>query len=549
MRGKTPVKVAVGLTAIALFGTACSGGGDNNGGGDTGGTNPNGTVSIEIAEPQFLIPVNTNETSGSQVLAALFTPLVDYDKDNKPVMEQAESITSTDNITWTIKIKSGYTFHDGTPVTSDSYINAWNYGAYGPNAQNNNYFFERFDGYAALNPADPDGDGPKKAPTPPTNKLSGMQKVDDTTFTVKLSSAFSEFPTILGYTAFYPLPQAAWESDGVIKKGFEDAIIGDGPFKMKGTWQHDAQIEVEKYPDFKGTQPKVAGVTFKIYQQLTTAYADVQADNLDVLPQIPTESAGTAEQDFGDRYQHSPASTFQFVAFPTYDKEFSNALVRKAVSMAIDRDEIIKNVFKNTQVSAHSFVSPVVAGYRDNTCGDACKFDPAKAKEQYTSNGGPASITITYNADGGHQAWVEATCNQLKTNLGIQCTAQPEPKFADLLTKLDQKKLKGMFRLGWVMDYPSMQNYLGPLYSTNGSSNYYGYSNKEFDTLVADGESAKTADEAIQKYQAAEDILARDMPVIPLRFGQNSYVFSSKVQNVEVDLFTRVNLTKIEVKA
>jgi oligopeptide transport system substrate-binding protein len=548
MRGKTPVKVAVGLTAIALFGTACSGGDDNSGGG-TSDTNPNGVVSVEIAEPQFLIPTNTNETSGSQVLDALFTPLVTYDDQNKPVMEQAESITSTDNTTWTIKIKSGYTFHDGTPVTADSYINSWNYGAYGPNAQNNNYFFGNIQGYDVLNPADPDEDGPKQAAKPPTNKLAGLKKVDDTTFTVTLTAPFSEFPTTLGYTAFYPLPQAAWESDGVIKKGFEDAIIGDGPFKMKGTWQHDAQIEVEKYDAFPGTKPKIGGATFKIYQQLTTAYADLQADNLDVLPQIPTESMGTAPTDLGDRFKQTPASTFQFVAFPTYDKEFSNAEVRKAVSMAIDRDEIIKNVFKNSQVSAHSFVSPVVAGYREDTCGDACKFDPAKAKQQYTANGGPASITITYNADGGHKDWVDATCNQLKTNLGIQCVGQAEPKFADLLTKLDQKKLKGVFRLGWVMDYPSMQNYLGPLYSTGGSSNYYGYSNPQFDQLVKDGESAKTADEAIQKYQAAEDILVKDMPVIPLRFGQNSFGYSTKVQNVDIDLFTRVDLTKIEVKA
>ena len=124
---------------------------------------------------------------------------------------------------------------------------------------------------------------------------------------------------------------------------------------------------------------------------------------------------------------------------------------------------------------------------------------------------------------------------------------QPEPKFADLLTKVEDKQPVGMFRMGWVMDYPSMENYLGPLYSTTGSSNYYGYSNPEFDTLVEEGAAAPTPDEAIKKYQAAEDILAQDMPVIPLRFGQNNFGHSTKVQNVEIDLFNRVDLTKIEV--
>ena len=104
-----------------------------------------------------------------------------------------------------------------------------------------------------------------------------------------------------------------------------------------------------------------------------------------------------------------------------------------------------------------------------------------------------------------------------------------------------------MIRLGWLMDYPLMENYLGPLYGTNGSSNYYGYSNPAFDSLVKEGSEAATPEAAIQKWQQAEDILAKDMPVIPLRFGQNVFGHSEKVKNVDVDIFTKVDLYKIEV--
>lgn len=252
MRGKTAIKISAGLAATALLVTACGGGGDDE------AASSSAVVSIEVAEPQYLLPSNTNETSGSQVLAALFSPLVDYDADNKPVEVAAESITTTDNITWTIKLKDGYTFHNGEKVVSDSYINAWNYGSYGPNAQNNSYFWEKIEGWSDLQSEDPDGEeGPQKAPDPAAKTLKGLTKVDDLTFTVKLSAAFSEFKTMLGYTAFYPLPAAAFASEGVVKEGFEDAIIGNGPFKMKGTWQHDAQIEVEQYAEFPGTKPKV----------------------------------------------------------------------------------------------------------------------------------------------------------------------------------------------------------------------------------------------------------------------------------------------------
>jgi len=234
------------------------------------------------------------------------------------------------------------------------------------------------------------------------------------------------------------------------------------------------------------------------------------------------------------------------LAFPTYDKAFSNVDVRRATSMATDRQATMDQVFQSSQKAATSFVSPVVGGYRDNTCGANCEYKPAEAKSLYQSAGGPAKLTIGYNADGGHKDWVDATCNQLKTNLGVQCVGQPEAKFADLLTKVEKKQSVGMFRMGWVMDYPSMENYLGPLYTTGGSSNYYGYSNAEFDKLVQAGREAKTPDEAIAKWQAAEDLLAKDVPVLPLRYGQNNYGVSTKVKNVEIDLFNRVDLQKIE---
>jgi oligopeptide transport system substrate-binding protein len=521
------------LPLAAILGlTACGSGGGNG----SGQSNANGSVRIEIAEPQHLVPTNTSETSGSQVLAALFSPLVDYDKQNKPYEVAAQSVTSTDNKVWTIKLKPGYTFHNGEKVTSDSYLDAWNYGAYAPNGQNNSFFFEKFAGYDDLQ-----GSAPK------AKTMSGLKKVDDLTFTATLAQPYADFKTMLGYTAYYPMPKAAFASPGVLKPGYEDAPIGQGPFKMKGTWQHDAKVEVERYDAFPGEKPKVAGVEFRIYQQLTAAYADVLADNLDVLPTIPTENLTTAKTDLGDRFQTSPMSSFQFLAFPTFQKEYSKPEVRKAISMAIDRDEITKSIFKGSQTSARSFVSPVVPGYRDNTAGDAAKFDPAKAKAMYQAAGGPSKITISYNGDGGHKDWVDATCNQLKTNLGVECVGAAEPKFSDLLTKVEKKQPVGLFRMGWVMDYPSMEDYLGPLYSTNGSSNYYGYSNKEFDKLVKEGAAAPTQEQAIKKYQQAEDILAKDMPVVPLRFGQNTYGFSSKVKNVEVDLFDRVNLTKIEL--
>jgi oligopeptide transport system substrate-binding protein len=509
---------------------------------------PNAVVSVQIAEPQHLVPTNSNDASGTQVLGALFSPLVTFDDQSKPVEAAAASVSSKDNKTWTVKLKDGYTFHNGEKVTSDSYLSAWNYGAYMPNGQGNSYFFSRIAGFADLQSTDPDGpEGPKPAPAPKATAMTGLKKVDDLTFTITLSEPFTEFKTVLGYSAFYPLPKAAFSAPGVLDKDFEQAPIGQGPFKMVGRWIHDAKVEVERYDAFPGRKPKVGGVEFRIYLQPSAAYADVLSGNLDVIPQIPTEDLATAPDDLGERFQRSAASQLQMLAFPTYEPQFKNPDVRKAISMAIDRDEMIRSIFKGSQEPARSFVSPVVAGYRENTCGQACEFNPTKAKQLYRSADGPSKIRISYNSDGPHKDWVDATCNELKANLGVQCDAVPEPKFADLLTKAQAKTDIGMFRMGWIMDYPSMENYLGPLYSTSGSSNYYGYSNQQFDTLVEQGAAAPTMDDSIKKYQQAEDILVKDMPVIPLRFGQNNYGYSERVRDVAVDLYSRVDLNTIEV--
>jgi peptide/nickel transport system substrate-binding protein/oligopeptide transport system substrate-binding protein len=523
--------------AVALLASACGDDGGDEGGGDA---DPGAVISIAISEPQFLLPSNTNETSGSEVLNALFTGLVTFDADYNVVMDAAESITSEDNITWTVTLKDGYTFHDGEEVTADNYINAWNHAAFGPNGLNNNYFFGLLgiEGYEDMNP--PEGEEPT------ATELTGLTQVDDLTFEVTLTDQFADFPKVVGYTAFFPLPDVAFTEPGVVDEEFQEAPIGNGPFQMVGTWEHDSQIEVEVYADHPEADPSIGGVVYKIYQSLEAGYADLLDDNVDVA-NVPIESIGVAEQDLGDRFIQKPNSVYQFLAFPTDDPRFEDVAVRVAISKAIDRQEQIDAIFQGSQAVADSFVSPVVAGYQPGACGENCEFDPDTARAEYEAANGPAELNISYNADGGHQEWVDASCNQLETNLGVECVGTPEPSFPDLLDKLDAGEDVGMFRLGWLFDYPSMGNYLGPLYSTNGSSNYYGYSNEEFDALVREGDTAATPEEAITAYQAAEQILVEDMPVLPMRFGRDNVGISTRLQNFDLDPFSRTQVLQVEV--
>jgi oligopeptide transport system substrate-binding protein len=536
MPGKSRWRMVALVATIALLAAGCSGGDSQ----DTEAL-PN-SISISIGEPQTLVPSGVVETYGLQVLSSLFYPLVGIDKTNKPYLMAADAITHDKSLkVWTIKLKDGFTFSNGEPVTSDNYINAWNYAAYGPNGQVTSYYFDRIAGYAAMQ------EDPQTKKPPTAKKLSGLKKINNLTFQVTLDAPFSGLESVLSFDSFFPLPKAAFNEDGSLKKEYNEQPIGNGPFKMKSKWQHDQKIEVTKVPDFKGTVPKVDAIIWKIYQDLGAQYNDLIAGNLDVDTKIPTENLGSASSDLGLRLQKSLSSAFQFIGFPTFEKDFSDPRVRRALSMAINRQEIADQIYLGTQSPATSWVSPQIDGARKDSCGEACEYNPTQAKKLYTEAGGPAEITISYNTDGGYKAYIDAMCNQIKASLAINCTSRAVPSLNQLLKDLQAHKSVGMVRLAWAMDYPLMESYLGPPYTTTGSSNYYGYSNPTFDSLVREGDEAKTPAQSVKKWQEAEDILKEDMPVIPVMFGQNVYGYSPKVDNVTMDLFQNVDIYSIDI--
>jgi oligopeptide transport system substrate-binding protein len=498
--------------------------------GDDAGTVPDGVVSVAVGNPDHLLPSNVSDGGGGQVLAALFTPLVTYNSQHEPVEAAAQSITSTDNQRWTITLAGGYTFHNGEKVTAQSYLDAWNYAAYGPNKQRNSYLFERVEGFAEL-----------QGTAPTVTTLAGLKKTGELKLTVELSAPFIDFPVMLGHPAFYPLPAAAFSAPGVLAPGYETAVIGQGPFRLDGTWTSGEPIDVRRY-DAAVTPARVNGVRFQVYPDLTDAYDDLVDGTLDVLPNIPANKLDDAATDLGERLRTSPGSTMTVLAFPSFQSDYEQPAVRRAISMAVDRDKIVADFFPGTQVPARSFVPPLVVGHRKDGCGVGCTYDPAAAKAAYAEAEGPKTLKISYNSDGGHADWVDAVCGQLTTNLGVTCTGEAQPTFSTLLARVRGTEAVGMFRMSWFMDYPSMESYLGPLFTSDGSSNFEGYRSQDFDAAVKAGTGARTPAASVVDYRRAEGILARDMPVVPLRFGQNNTGHSERVSGVTLDIFERVDL-------
>lgn len=541
MRGKSPMKVAVAATAIALFAAGCQSTEEPEAPSDLGGT-----LRIAASEPSSLYPGFSDDFPSITIIRQLYKGLVEYSKDGKPVNVMAESIESSDNKLWTIKVKKGWKFSNGEDVNADSYINAWNDTAYGPNANNNSYFMSHIVGHADLQSEDPDGDGPLKAPDPKAKTMSGLKKIDDNTFTAELDKPFSGFPAVVGYSGFFPAAKACLADTKVCK----ETPIGNGAYKLDGAWQHNVQVKLvrnDAYPLEKG---KADSLVFKIYDKTETGYADFEAGEIDIFETVPAPKYKDAKAKYADRLFEQPSNSFTYLGFPLYDAKWADKNLRQALSLAIDRQAIIDAVFSGRFSVAQGVVSPNFEGYRAGVC-KLCVQDVAKAKQLFDAWGGPAKlgkVTLWANAGAGHDAWLQAVGDQWKKNLGIDYELNVTLQFPEYLATGDASKFTGPFRLGWGPDYASLETYLGPLYSTGGSSNNSKYKNPAFDALVDQGNGAKTVSDGIKFYQQAEDLIVDDLPVLPMWFGKTTNVYSANVVKYEYNNISGTEFDKIAVK-
>jgi oligopeptide transport system substrate-binding protein len=535
-------------TAVALVAAGCSGG-DNSDTSEASGDTANGAITIEGTQPEVgLVPANTTETGGGKIIDFMWTGLVQYPNDGgAPVNAVAQEINTTDSKVYTIKIKPDTKFHDGTVVKAKNFVDAWNWAAYSPNGAQNGSFFSDIAGFADVHTEDPDADGPKKAPEPKAKTMSGLKVIDDTTFEVTLGSPFSIFPTKLGYSAYMPLPDVFFTQT---PDEFGKKPIGNGPVKFV-SWQDNVELKLTRFDEYNlDDKVKIKDVTVKMYQEDTAAYNDLVSGTLDFQQQVPVSSlAGDKwKADLGERAIEAQIPVKQIIAFPFYDKRFENVNLRKAISMSVNRAEIADKIFFNTRKPATSWATPLAPGSGANDC-TVCKFDPAAAKAALQEAGGfTGELVLFYNADASHKEWMEAVAQNIKTNLGINARAEGVPTFAVFRQQINEGKMTGPYRAGWQQDYPDVENWIGPLYVTGGSSNDGKFSNADVDRLYKEGTAAATVDAAHAKFAEATKIIDAQVPAMPMFDVTQQSGVSDRVTGVKTTNVGEIDLASVQLK-
>ncbi|WP_270436508.1 peptide ABC transporter substrate-binding protein [Bifidobacterium dentium] len=531
-------KKALAFAAAACaLGMLLSGCGASNDAASDGGN----IITAYNSEPQNpLIPGNTNETGGGKPIDLLFSRLISFDAKGNASNEVAESIEANADATqYTIKLKKGWKFTDGTPVTAESFTKAWSYTANAKNAQKCASFFSTIKGYDKLQDADNlKGD----------EQLEGLTVVNDNEFTVDLNQSDSVFAIKVGYSGFAPLPESFYKDP----KAFGERPVGNGPYKFQ-SWDHDNEIVLVKNPDYKGNRtPKNDGVTFKVYTKDEAAYADIQSGSLDVMESVPASATKTFETDSTVQAYNKAGSVIQQFTIPSGLKHFEagteeGTLRRQAISMAINRNNICEKVLNGTGTPASDFTSPLTPGYSDSLKGsDNLKYNASKAKELWEKANAISpwtsddKLTFAYNADGGHETIYTAVVNSINNTLGSEVAAtNPYPTFNDYRTAVSDRKVQGAFRSGWQPDYPSAENYLVQNFSSSAAdgngSNDGDYKNSKFDDLCNQAAAAQTTDEANKLYQQAQEVLLNDLPAVPLYYANAYGAASTNVSNFEMN--------------
>ena len=516
-----------GLAASALAALAACGKNENAASNQSGSTvkaSDGGTFKYYISDPVAIDPYNLQESEGTQVGHVLFDSLVEWDWDKSDVKAKAAASweISDDNTVFTFHLKDAK-FHNGDPVTAESFKRGWQRlvdpsmttpGEIG-------YHLSPVMGYDEM------ASGSAK-------EISGLTCPDDKTFVVTLSAPMADFLAVCCHPGLAPVPQAAIEDPD----SFLVAPIGNGPFMMDGKWESGQYINVKRFEDYYGDKPALDAINFSIQKDPKTAYSELEAGNMDFC-QMPTGRIQELTEKFGkavDGYTISPSrqallgaeASVYYLAVNLEDETMANKDLRHAISLAINRQNIVDTLFEGGREPADNVVPPIID--KKGGSWEFAEYDPEKAKQIIDEKGlAGTSVTLSYNSGGGHEDIMSCIQADLQA-VGIT-VEQDTKEWAAYLQGLTDGTFQ-MGRLGWIADYPTLDNFIYPNFYSTADNNYSRYANAEVDAAIDAARAIADEDERKDAYRAINKMVADDMPIIPIMFYCHNHVASDRVNEL-----------------
>ncbi len=474
---------------------------------------------------QDLDPQLVNGVGEYNVISALIEGLVSEDPhDLHPVPGVAERWdVSADGKTYTFHLRHNAKWSNGDPVTARDFIESWHRILSPGLGADGAYMLHVVRNAEAFN----------KGTLTDFNQV-GFRALDDWTLEIALTNPTPYFLSLLNYDAWFPVHIPTVKKYGpVYERGSywtkPGRFVGNGPFTLE-EWRLNQDIRVKKSPTYwDAARVRLNGIVFHTIDSNNVEERAFRSGQMHVTDTVPINRIDRYRREQPELLRIDPYLGSYFFRVNVTKPILNSRLVRRALGLAIDRQSIVDHVTRGGQLPAFCFTPPDTAGY---TCEAAFPYDPAAARQALAEAGFPEGrgippIEILFNTSENHKIIAEAVQQMWRKQLGIDARLvnQELKVYYDTRREMNYEVLRST----WIGDYADPNSFLN-LWITNGANNQTGWSNAEYDRLIA--EAGRTSDQAARyrAFQQAEAILLDDAPILPVYFYTHAFLIRPEVK-------------------
>ncbi len=535
------VTMAFGLAACGSSPDASDGGdknstdqgsedkGSDDAGKDSSADSGEKILSVQIGpNPETIDPALNSTVDGGNMLLHAFECLLTIDQEGQVAEGQAEKWESSDDgLTWTFQLRDGLKWSDGSDLTANDFVYSWKRvcdpNVASPYVDTVLSMVEGFDEAVA-------GD------------LDALQveATDDKTLVVKLSAPCTFFDKLAAFATLSPVQQATVEANGDKWATAPETYISNGPFYI-AEWVPSSYLLMRKNENYWNKDAvKLDGIRFNLIEDANAAYSAYKTGEILMIKDVPTEEIPSLREN--EDFYVDPIIGTYYLSLNLNREPFNDPKVRKAMSLAIDRDYVADTLMQGTYSAAGNFIGPgwldtdgsefmenANGGqpYMDNSDYEA-NLEEAKqllADAGYPNGEGLPSLKYSTNDTAYHKVVAEYL-QQAWADIGMDI--QVEIVEWASFTPLRRNGDFDSSRNGWVGDYSDPSNMLDVLFSSNGNNDGK-YNNADYDAAMKEARKTTDPEKRSAALHKAEDILMEDMGCIPIAYYNDFWLQSSKV--------------------
>jgi oligopeptide transport system substrate-binding protein len=537
------ILIILACLSFITFGVSARGSNENAAGGASTKAN---TISMVFAsEPNTIDPALNSAVDGAIYLSHSHEGLFKYDdagtlaspglNHSKVVPGMAtgapvKTVNADGTVTLVYTLRSGLKWSDGSTFTAEDFVYSWQRLVDPETAADYCYMIDMIVNANEIMEGD-------------KNKSTlGVRAINATTLEVKLTFDCPYFDEIMAFPATFPVKKSVIEKSGDQWTFSPSTYISNGPYRLR-EWVHNSYLLYERNPNYYTPVTGPEFLRFVLMDDENAMLNGFRSGELDFIEQVPIDEIPTLLRS-GDLKIADYLGTY-YVSFNTQRAPFNNPDVRKAFTLAIDRNYIVNQITRAGQKPAGGFVpagmtdAQVGSDFRRtgrdyyNLADSNYQANVTEAKRLLAQAGYPEGrgfpvVEYLYNTNDGHRAIAEALQNMWRTNLGVNVTIGNQEWNVFLDTR---KNGNFMFaRDGWIGDYNDPIGFLD-MFVTGGGNNNPQYANREYDALIARIKGTTNQADRMRLMHDAEDILVgRDMAVGPIYFYTQTYMINSRVK-------------------